>query len=281
MNDIQRAVAMDRLARGMKYVVLLIGAFAVFFPFLWMLTTSLKSGAESIAIPPILFPERARWENYAQAWAVAPWLLYFRNTVLVSLVGTALTLVINILSDYAFTIFDFGGKGVLFILFLATMMIPPELLIIQNYVTVTKLGWLDTFQGIIVPTLASGFYIFMLREYFMQVSSGLFKAAKVDGCSTWKYLWKIVVPVSKNAIATIAVLAFISHWNAFIWPLMITNTDEHRLLSIGLLRFTNSVSSDVALQMAGATIVLVPMVVFYIVFHKRIISGVARSGLKG
>lgn len=281
MNDIQRAVAMDRLARGMKYVVLLIGAFAVFFPFLWMLTTSLKSGAESIAIPPILFPERARWENYAQAWAVAPWLLYFRNTVLVSLVGTALTLVITILSAYAFTIFDFWGKGVLFILFLATMMIPPELLIIQNYVTVTKLGWLDTFQGIIVPTLASGFYIFMLREYFMQVSSGLFKAAKVDGCSTWKYLWKIVVPVSKNAIATIAVLAFISHWNAFIWPLMITNTDEHRLLSIGLLRFTNSVSSDVALQMAGATIVLVPMVVFYIVFHKRIISGVARSGLKG
>lgn len=279
--NVKKAIALDRLARIMKYVVLTIGAFMVFFPFLWMLTTSLKTGAESIAIPPILFPEEAQWENYAKAWEVAPWLLYFRNTFIVAAVGTLLTLIITILSAYAFTIFSFPGKNVLFILFLATMMVPSELLIIQNYVTVTKLGWLDTFSGIIIPTLASGFYIFMLREYFMQVSSGLFKAAKVDGCSTWKYLWKIVVPVSKNAIATIAVLSFISHWNSFVWPLMITNTDEHRLLSNGLLMFTNTVSSDVSLQMAGSTIVLVPMVIFYIVFHKRIISGVARSGLKG
>lgn len=279
--NVKKAIALDRLARIMKYVVLTIGAFMVFFPFLWMLTTSLKTGAESIAIPPILFPEEAQWENYAKAWEVAPWLLYFRNTFIVAAVGTLLTLIITILSAYAFTIFSFPGKNVLFILFLATMMVPSELLIIQNYVTVTKLGWLDTFRGIIIPTLASGFYIFMLREYFMQVSSGLFKAAKVDGCSTWKYLWKIVVPVSKNAIATIAVLSFISHWNSFVWPLMITNTDEHRLLSNGLLMFTNTVSSDVSLQMAGSTIVLIPMVIFYIIFHKRIISGVARSGLKG
>lgn len=281
MNDINRAIALDRLARVMKYVVLIIGAFMVFFPFLWMLTTSLKTGAESIAIPPILFPETPQWANYARAWEVVPWLLYFRNTLLVAVAGTALTLLMTILAAYALTIFAFPGKNVLFILFLATMMVPSELLIIQNYITVTKLGWLDTFRGIIIPSLASGFYIFMLREYFMQVSSGLFKAAKVDGCSTWKYLWRIVVPVSKNAISTIAVLSFISHWNAFVWPLMVTNTDEHRLLSIGLLRFTNSVSSDVALQMAGATIVLIPMVIFYIAFHKKIISGVARSGLKG
>lgn len=277
----QKAIVLDRLARIMKYVVLTIGAFMVFFPFLWMLTTSLKTGAESIAIPPILFPEEPQWSNYEQAWKIVPWLLYFRNTLIVAVVGTLLTLIITILSAYAFTIFDFPGKSLIFILFLATMMVPSELLIIQNYVTVTKLGWLDTFRGIIIPSLASGFYIFMLREYFMQVSSGLFKAAKVDGCSTWKYLWKIVVPVSKNAISTIAVLSFISHWNSFIWPLMITNTDEHRLLSTGLLRFTNTVSSDVSLQMAGSTIVLIPMVIFYIIFHKRIISGVARSGLKG
>ena len=279
--NMQKAIVLDRLARIMKYVVLTIGAFMVFFPFLWMLTTSLKTGAESIAIPPILFPEEPQWSNYEQAWKIVPWLLYFRNTLIVAVVGTLLTLIITILSAYAFTIFDFPGKSLIFILFLATMMVPSELLIIQNYVTVTKLGWLDTFRGIIIPSLASVFYIFMLREYFMQVSSGLFKAAKGDGCSTWKYLWKIVVPVSKNAISTIAVLSFISHWNSFIWPLMITNTDEHRLLSTGLLRFTNTVSSDVSLQMAGSTIVLIPMVIFYIIFHKRIISGVARSGLKG
>ncbi|MDD3401386.1 MAG: carbohydrate ABC transporter permease [Eubacteriales bacterium] len=272
---------LDRMLKAVKYLLLIIGALFVFVPFLWMLSTSLKTGAESISIPPTLLPANAQWGNYVQAWGVAPWLLYFRNTLIIAVVGTTLLVLISILSAYAFTIFSFPGKKIIFMLYLATMMIPSELLIIQNYVTVTKLGWIDSFRGIIIPTLANGFYIFMLREYFMQVPSSLFRAAKVDGCGTWGYLWKVMVPMSKNAVSTIAILSFISYWNSFVWPLMVTNTDAHRVLSIGLMQFNYSVSSEVHLQMAGTTIVLLPMVIFYIIFRKKIVSGVAKGGIKG
>lgn len=281
MGSYEKFKAFDRLLKVLKYMLLIIGALFVFFPFLWMLTTSLKTGAESISIPPTLLPAQPQWGNYAQAWSVAPWLLYFRNTLIIATVGTALLVLISILSAYAFTIFDFPGKKIIFMLYLATMMIPSELLIIQNYITVTKLGWIDSFRGIIIPTLANGFYIFMLREYFMQVPSSLFRAAKVDGCGTWRYLWRVMVPMSKNAVSTIAILSFISYWNSFVWPLMVTNTDAHRVLSIGLMQFNYSVSSDVHLQMAGTTVVLLPMVIFYIIFRKKIVSGVAKGGIKG
>ena len=140
---------------------------------------------------------------------------------------------------------------------------------------------LATFQGIILPTVASGFYIYMMREYFMQIPSILYKAAKVDGCSDWRYLWKVMIPMNKNAIATIGILAFISQWNSFVWPLMVTKSDAHRVMPIGLLHFRDAVSSQVNLQMAGATIVIVPMLIFFLVFRKQIIAGVARGGIKG
>ena len=154
-------------------------------------------------------------------------------------------------------------------------------MIIQNYVTVSHLGWLDTYQGIIIPTLASGFYIYMLREYFMQVPPILYKAAKIDGCSDWRYLWKVMVPMSKNAIATISILHFITTWNSFLWPLMVTNSPDKRVLTTGLMYFNNDASSFVNLQMAGACVVILPMVVFYLIFRKQIINGVARGGIKG
>lgn len=265
----------------LKYLILAVGAFIMMFPFIWMVCTSFKTGGESIAIPPTLFPEAMRWENYAHAWELVPWLTYFRNTVFVSGMATLLTCLFTILAAYAFTVFEFKGKNIMFMLFLSTMMIPGELLIIQNYITVSQLGWLDTFKGIILPTVGSGFYIFMMREYFMQVPAILYKAAKMDGCGDWKYLWRIMVPVNKNAIATVCILNFIAHWNAFLWPMMVTNSDSKRVLSIGLLSFKSAVSSEVNMQMTGTTIVLLPMVIFYLIFRKQIISGVSRSGIKG
>ena len=142
-------------------------------------------------------------KNYTEALAVAPFGLYLRNSIIVAGGGTLLTLVLTVLSAYGFTIYEFRGKKLLFLLCLSTMMIPAELLIIQNFITISKLGWMDTFQGIILPTVASGFYIYMMREYFMQIPSILYKAAKVDGCSDWRYLWKVMIPMNKNAIATI------------------------------------------------------------------------------
>lgn len=277
----KQAVFTEKMVVASKYILLTAGAFLMCFPFIWMIATSFKTTAESVAIPPTLFPAEMRWENYAEAWNIVPFLTYFRNTVFVSVVGTTITVIFTVLAAYAFTIFEFRGKNVLFLLFLSTMMIPAELLIIQNYVTVTKLGWIDSFKGIILPSLASGFYVYMMREYFMQVPKILYKAAKVDGCSDWKYLWKIMVPVNKHAISTIFILNFIAQWNSFIWPMIVTNSDSKRVLSVGLLNFRTAVSSQVNLQMAGSTIVILPMVIFYIIFSKKIINGVSNSGIKG
>lgn len=266
---------------SIKYILLVLGAVVVFFPFLWMVTTSLKTVGESISIPPTLLPEKPQWSNFYSAWKMAPFPRYFGNTILIATVGTLLSVIITILSAYAFTIFRFRGKSILFMVYLATMMIPTELLLIQNYITVTKLNLIDTYTGIILPTLASGFYTFMLREYFMQVPLSLYKAAKMDGCSHWRYLWKIMVPMNRNAVATVAILSFISQWNAFVWPLMITTSDDHRVLATGLMYFNLSASSAVNLQMAATTIVVAPMIIFYCVFRRQIVSGIARGGIKG
>lgn len=206
---------------------------------------------------------------------------YLFNSILVAGLGTLLTLVITVLAAYAFTVFEFPGKSSLFFCCLATMMIPAELLIIQNFITVSKLHWVNTFQGIIIPTIASGFYIYMMREYFLQTPSVLYKAAKIDGCTDWRYLWRIMMPINKNAIATIGILTFISQWNSFIWPLMVSKDDAHRVMAIGLLHFKDAVSSQINLQMAGSTIVLLPMLIFYLIFRKQIIEGVSLGGIKG
>ena len=268
-----------RFAQSVKLIVLIIGAFVMMFPFVWMLATSLKTLPESVAIPPILLPDTPQWSNYAEALRTAPFGLYFRNSILVAGLGTLLTLILTVLAAYAFTIYEFRGKTVFFFLCLATMMVPSELLIIQNFIS--RLHWVNTFQGMIIPTLASGFYIYMMREYFMQVPSVLYRAAKVDGCGDLRYLLRVMIPMNKNAIATIGILTFISQWNSFIWPLMVSKDDAHRVMAIGLLHFRDAVSSQVNLQMAGATIVLLPMLLFYLAFHKQIIEGVSRGGIKG
>ena len=270
-----------RIGQSIKLILLILGAFLMVIPFIWMLATSLKTLPEATAIPPIMFPESPQFGNYLEALKVAPFGLYLRNSILVAGLGTVLTLVLTVLAAYAFTIYEFRGKTVMFFLCLATMMIPSELLIIQNFITISKLQWVNTFQGIIIPTLASGFYIYMMREYFMQIPSVLYKAAKVDGCGDLRYLLRIMLPMNKNAIATIGILAFISQWNSFIWPLMVAKDDGHRVMAIGLLHFRDAVSSQVNLQMAGATVVILPMLVFYLVFRKQIIEGVSRGGIKG
>lgn len=271
----------EKLKKAAVWILLTAGALVMMFPFIWMLATSLKTLPEATAIPPTLFPAKAVFSNYAEAFTMAPFGRYLFNSILVAGLGTILTLVITVLAAYAFTVFEFPGKSGLFFCCLATMMIPAELLIIQNFITISKLHWVNTFQGIIVPTIASGFYIYMMREYFLQTPSVLYKAAKIDGCTDWRYLWRIMMPINKNAIATIGILTFISQWNSFIWPLMVSKDDAHRVMAIGLLHFKDAVSSQINLQMAGSTIVLLPMLIFYLIFRRQIIEGVSRGGIKG
>lgn len=265
----------------LKYMVLCLGGLILFFPFIYMVLSSLKTAYESTAIPPIWLPASPQWGNYAYAWNLKPFLTYYRNTLIVCAISVSGTLLFSILGAYAFTIYQFPLKNVLFILFMLTMMVPEEMLIIQNYETVADLGLLDTYLGIALPSLANGFYIFMLREYFSQMPPSLFKSAKVDCCPDFKFLWKVVIPMNKNAIATIAILAFIGQWNAFMWPNMVTRSDEHRVITSGLMTFRNTASTNYHYLMAAACITVVPMILFYAIFHKKIIAGVANGGIKG
>jgi len=265
----------------LKYAALAIGALVMMFPFIWMLLTSLKTLPEAVSIPPQWLPSSPQLENYEYSWNLVPFALYFRNTIWVGILSVVVTLIFSILGAYAFSIYSFPGHNLCFYLFMLTMMVPSEILIIQNYVTCSQLGLLDTFSGIVLPTVANGFYIFMLQEYFMQTPPSLFKAAKVDGCSNLRFLVKVVIPMNINAISTVAILTFITAWNSFMWPLIVTLGDEHTLLSVGLLRFRQASSSNLHNQMAAACIVLLPMVIFYIIFRKKIMEGVASGGIKG
>lgn len=264
-----------------KYVLLTVGAFILFFPFIYMVLSSLKTAYESTAIPPVWFPSSPQWSNYVYAWTTKPFLTYYGNTMIVCLITVAGTLLLSVLGAYAFTIYDFPCKNFFFMLFMLTMMVPEEMLIIQNYETISKLNLLDTFIGIALPALANGFYIFMLREYFTQLPPSLFKSAKVDCCSNFKFLWKVMIPMNKNAISTIAILSFIGQWNAFMWPNMVTRDDTHRVITSGLMSFRAMASARYDYLMAASCITVFPMVIFYIIFRDWIISGVASGGIKG
>ena len=192
-----------------KYTLLTIGALILFFPFLWMLTTSLKTLSEAIATPPVWLPRAPQWVNYAVVWNMKPFMRYIMNTVICCICHVAGVVVFSVLGAYAFSMYSFRLKGFFFTLFMLTMMVPGELLIIQNYITIQKMRLMDTYIAVFLPTLASGFYIYMLREHFMQMPPSLFKSAKVDGTSNWRFLWRVMVPMNRNTIFTIAILSFI------------------------------------------------------------------------
>lgn len=277
----KQTVRMTPLSRTVIYLLLTFGAFWMLLPFFWMVTSSLKTLAESIAVPPKWLPESVQFINYREAFLIAPFDTYFRNTIFVAVTNTVLTLLVTTIAAFAFARLRFHGKSVLFSILLASIMVPGEMLIIQNYVTIASIGWIDTFAALIVPWIASIFYIFLLRQHFLQIPEQLYYAARVDGCKDWKYLWRIMVPNSKNILITIAILNFVTSWNAFLWPLLVTNSDNRRVLTIGLTHFTDEAGSLLHLQMAASTFIVAPMVLLYILLRRYILEGVARGGIKG
>lgn len=265
-----------------EIAILLFGTIVMLFPFLWMILTAFKSGPESVSTPPTWFPHQGWYpENFPSVFTEAPFARYFLNTFVVSMMSTILTLLISIGAAYALSLHSFKGSGVVLTFFIATMMIPEEILIIQNYVTIAKMQLMDTFIGIVLPGVASGMYIYLLRENFMSFPAALRKASKIDCCSDFKFLWRILLPNCTSTLTTIALLTFIGSWNSFLWPLMITNYDSHRVLTIGLMHFNTGASSRINLQMAGATVIVLPVIAVYLIFRKQIIRGVASGGVKG
>lgn len=278
-----RSRAVGIIAKAFCYASLIFMALVVLFPFYWMINSSLKSLAEYRQSVPTFWPQKVLWSNYAEAFTAASLGRLFFNTAYVGIVSTILSLVITILSAFAFARLEFKGKNLLFSALLATMMIPGELFTITNYSTVTNLGWMNTYTVLIVPFLVSVFYIYLLRQNFLQIPNELYLAAKVDGTSDFKYLCKVMIPLSLPTLISITILKMMGAWNSYIWPRLVANDDAHRLITNGLRNAFTDTTGDVnyPVQMAAVALVSAPLFLVFIFLRKYIMKGVSRSGIKG
>ena len=258
-------------------------ALIVLFPFYWMIISSLKTLEEYRLSVPTFWPKVVMLRNYADAFTTASLGRLFVNTMIVGVISTLLSLVITVLSAFAFARLEFKGRETMFAMLLATMMIPGELFTITNYATVTQLNWIGTYRVLIIPFLVSVFYIFLLRQNFMQIPNELYLAAKVDGTSDLKYLWKVMVPQSLPTLISITILKMMGAWNSYIWPRLVANDEAHRLITNGLRNAFTDTSGDVnyPVQMAAVAIVSAPLFLVFIFLRKYIMAGVSRSGIKG
>ncbi len=271
-------------AKVLTYAFLVFMALVILFPFYWMINSSLKSIEEYRMSTPTFWPQTVMWSNYSEAFRVANLGRLFINTVIVGLVSTVLSLIITVLSAFAFARLEFKGRNILFAGLLATMMIPGELFTITNYGTVNDLGWMNTYTVLIVPFLVSVFYIYLLRQNFLQIPNELYLAAKVDGTSDIKYLWKVMIPLSLPTIISITILKMMGAWNSYIWPRLVANDDLHKLITNGLrgTAFLDEAGeTNYPAQMAAVALVSLPLFLVFVFLRKYIIRGVSRSGIKG
>ncbi|MBO4791799.1 MAG: carbohydrate ABC transporter permease [Clostridia bacterium] len=272
------------LVKIILYAFLITVAISVLFPFYWMIISSLKSRAEYELSTPTFFPREILFSNYARAFESGNLGRLFINTMIVGVVSTLLSLVITVLTAFAFARLEFKGKNILFAGLLATMMIPGELFTITNYITVNQLDWMHTYRVLIVPFLVSVFYIYLLRQNFLQIPNELYLAAKVDGTSDFKYLCKVMVPLSLPTLISITILKMMGAWNSYIWPRLVANDEAHKLITNGLRSVNLTYSdgtTDYPAQMAAVAMVSLPLFLVFIFLRKYIMKGVSRSGIKG
>ncbi|MBR6725211.1 MAG: carbohydrate ABC transporter permease [Erysipelotrichaceae bacterium] len=270
------------IGRIFMYIVLFIGALIMIFPFYWMITGAFKTWTEVNLIPPTLFPQNPfNIENFVYAFKTAPFGRYFINSML-ALVGCIVTCSFTtILAAYAFSRLRFPGRELIFSLLLSLMMVPYEMIIITNYRTIVSWNLHDTIWALILPFMSSIFYTYILKGFFDSVPESLYQAAKVDGCSDWKYLWRVMVPMAKSSLATIILLNAIATWNSFLWPMIATNSKNVRTLPFGLYAFMTEGGQRNERMMAASTIVVIPMIIIFLFARKYIISGMSRGGIKG
>jgi multiple sugar transport system permease protein len=274
----------NNIKTGLTYFFLAFWGIIVLFPFYWMLLTSVKSyGSYNSEYIPAFFTLHPTLQNYKEAFTAVPLFGYFINTLIFTLVTTGLMLIITLLSAFAFARLNFPGKNVIFLLFLSLMMIPNELVVITNYVTITNLNMRNSYPGLILPSVASVFFIYLLKENFEQVPEEIYKAAKVDGTSDLKYLFKVLVPISRPTVITIIILKVIECWNSYVWPRLVTDNPRYFLVSNGIqeIRENGFGRENVPAMMASVVAVSIPLIILFLIFHKRIMEGVSRGGTKG
>lgn len=284
-NKIEKAArTRKRIVNMITYVFLVFWAIIVLFPFYWMILTSVKSySAYNSEYIPKFFTLSPTLQNYVDAFTTVSLGRYLLNTVVFTLVTTAIMLVVITLAAFAFARLEFKGKNITFLIFLSLMMIPNELVVITNFVTVTNLDMRNTFPGLILPSVMSVFYIYLLKENFEQIPDSLYYAAKVDGTSDLKYLLKVMIPISKPTLITITILKVIECWNSYVWPRLITDDENYYLVSNGIqeIRENGFGRENIPAMMAAVVVISVPLIVLFLIFRKKVMAGVSRGGTKG
>ena len=282
---IEAAARRRRIIKNvLLYTFLTLCALAVLFPFYWMILTSFKTqGAYNAEEIPKFYTLAPTLQNYKVAFTAVPLAKYFVNTLIFTLITTAAMMVVIVLAAFGFARMNFPGKNLVFSLFLSLMMIPNELVIITNYVTITSWNMRNTFAGLILPSITSVFYIYLLKENFEQIPEELYKAAKVDGTSDFKYLLRVMVPISKPTLVTITILKVIECWNSYVWPRLITDDKNYYLVSNGIqeIRQNGFGRDNIPAMMAAVVVISVPLVILFLVFRNKIMEGVSRGGTKG
>ena len=280
----KRSRTQNRLQKTAVYIFLTFWALIVLFPFYWMILTSVKSYASYNAeYIPAFFTLSPSIQNYLDAFTAVPLAGYLLNTLIFALATTALMVVVSTLAAYAFARLDFRGKNLVFTLFLSLMMIPTELVVITNFVTVTNLDLRNSFAGLILPSVTSVFYIYLLKENFEQVPDELYRAARVDGTSDLKYLWKVMIPICRPTIITITILKIIECWNSYVWPRLITDDPAYYLVSNGIqeIRENGFGRENIPAMMAAVVVISVLLIILFLIFRRKIMAGVSRGGVKG
>ena len=274
----------SKISGTLTYAGLSFWALIVLFPFYWMILTSVKSyGSYNAEYIPKFFTLSPTLQNYIDAFSAVPLAKYFLNTIIFTVITTALMLVIVIPAAYAFARLEFRGKNLVFLLFLSLMMIPNELVIITNFVTITDLGLRNTFPGLILPSVASVFYIYLLKENFEQVPKEMYLAAKVDGTGDFKYMMRVVLPICRPTVITITILKVIECWNSYVWPRLITDDEAYFLVSNGIqeIRENGFGRENIPAMMAAVVVISLPLIILFLFFRNKIMEGVARGGTKG
>lgn len=265
----------------LTYFFLVVGAIIMVFPFFWMITGSFKTSQEVSVFPPKWLPGSLNLANYKFAFETAPFFRYFMNSLIVVVSSVTVCTFTTILGAFAFSRLRFPGRSAIFGALLAMMMVPFEMLIITNYRTIVQWKMHDTLWAMIIPFMSSIFYTYILKNFFDTVPDSLYQAARVDGCSDWKYLWRVMVPIAKPSLVTIVLLNAIASWNSFLWPMLATSSATVRTLPFGLYNFVTEGGARNEVMMAAATIVVLPMLILFLFARKYIVNGVARGGLKG
>jgi sn-glycerol 3-phosphate transport system permease protein len=265
----------------LRYILLSVLALVVLLPVYMTLVNSLLTPTRLISRPPALFPADPEWSNYSDAWSDGNLALYLRNSFIVTLLITAGQLTTAVLAAYAFAFLDFPLKRTIFVLFLATLMFPFEVTIITNYSTVSDLGWVNTYPGLIVPFLATGFGAFLLRQSFLTLPKDLEEAARLDGYGHWRFLVRVVVPLSRPAIGALGVFSFLAAWNQYLWPLLVAEEDSVRTVQVGLRQLVRSEFDRFPITFAGTILAALPIVILLIIFQKQLVRGLTAGAVKG